>query len=175
VDPAFEQDWSGRGQHAEFSKDERRLLDEILEVRKHLGSSRSALVQSVKCRRIHLARKTVFCNRKFTKEQAVQEVAHIMRLSHAHVMRVIGTYTIGKEISILLYPVAEYNLETFLATTIEAEVQDGEWFAMLHASRRLIPSLTSAIHYIHSMLTKHMDIKPQNILVRGKQSRLRWM
>jgi hypothetical protein len=56
VDPMVEQNWSGRGQHAKFEKDEQNLINIILEVQDDLGSTRTAVVQSVKCRRILLAR-----------------------------------------------------------------------------------------------------------------------
>ncbi|KAF1939991.1 hypothetical protein EJ02DRAFT_513476 [Clathrospora elynae] len=68
TNPLIEQNWSGRGQHADFQKDERKLPSEILDVQETLGKTSSAIVESVKCRRILLARKTMFCNRHFTKE-----------------------------------------------------------------------------------------------------------
>jgi hypothetical protein len=36
IDPEVEQDWSGRGQHAEFQKDEQKLINEVLEVQDNL-------------------------------------------------------------------------------------------------------------------------------------------
>jgi serine/threonine protein kinase len=115
VDPLLEQNWSGRGQHAEFKKHEQKLIDELLEVQEILGTTRTAFVQSVKCRRILLARKTIMCGKQtMTKQEAVAEVAHLTKLNHAHVLRVIGTYVKGRELSILLYPVAGGNLERFL-------------------------------------------------------------
>jgi serine/threonine protein kinase len=168
VDPNFEQDWSGRGQHTEFTKNERRLVDDILEVQEQLGLTKHALVQSVKCRRILLARKTIFCTRKFTKEQAVQEVAHITPLGHAHVVRIIGTYVLGKELSILLYPVAQYDLRDYLDIIINASEAEAKWYTMVYATRRFFSCLVSAVHHIHARLTKHMDIKPQNILIQKR-------
>lgn len=86
------------------------------------------------------------------------------RLNHAHIVRVIGTYVVGKELSILMYPVAEHNLEVFLGNTNDV---------LEHTSRtvdsmeRFFPCLSSAIHHIHNNGIKHMDIKPSNILVRS--------
>lgn len=167
VEPMIEQDWSGRGQHAEFQKEERPLVDEILKTEELLGSTSSAVVQSVKCKRILLARKTIRCNRHLTKEEAVDEVAHLHQINHAHVIRVIGTYIMGQDLSILLYPVAEYNLESFLEEYTTQEY----WLIFLlgrrlDSLRRFFRCLSSAMDYIHSAKIKHMDIKPKNLLVR---------
>jgi len=48
-------DWSGRGQHAEFEATEEEQIPLVLE--KNLGYSATALVESVRCKRIRLARK----------------------------------------------------------------------------------------------------------------------
>ncbi|KAH7108762.1 hypothetical protein B0J11DRAFT_620552 [Dendryphion nanum] len=68
VEPAHEKNWSGRGQLVEFFKHGKDYLDYLLPVEEALGTTRSAIVQSVKCRRILLARKTVRCTRHFTKD-----------------------------------------------------------------------------------------------------------
>lgn len=61
IDPDLEQDWSGRGQHTKFDEGEDSVVNGILRYQKTLGHSRAAVVQSVKCRRISLARKTIRC------------------------------------------------------------------------------------------------------------------
>ena len=57
--PFEEQNWSGRGQHAEFNKGEEKDIPLVIE--KALGHSTTALVQSVLCKRIRLACKTIKC------------------------------------------------------------------------------------------------------------------
>lgn len=142
------------------------MLDDILNVQDLLGSTSTAIVQSVKCKRIVLARKTIRCSRYFTKEKAIEEVAHLSRLNHSHVVQVIGTYTMGSELSILMYPVAEHNLETFLQD-LDPRNQFG-----LVLTRKLVAlgtffgCLLHAVEYLHSNMTKHMDLKPKNILIR---------
>jgi serine/threonine protein kinase len=167
VDPMIEQNWSGRGQHAKFEKDEQKLINKILEPLKILGSTRTAVVQSVKCRRILLARKTIICSKQtMKKEEAIAEVAHLTRLDHSHIVRVIGTYVKGRELSILLYPVAQYNLESFIE---EYRTSSSGWIKgvlITASSLKFYSCLSSAVQYIHCHLMKHMDIKPQNILVR---------
>jgi serine/threonine protein kinase len=159
VDPENEQNWSGRGQHAEFQKNELKLVDAILQPEGLLGSTTTAVVEKVRCKRILLARKKIRCNRTMTREKAIEEVAHLTRLNHAHLVRIIGTYIYGPELSILLYPVAEWNLETFLQDSPMVIVSLG--VQMQH----FIVCLSNALAFIHKNLTKHMDIKPQNILV----------
>jgi hypothetical protein len=99
------------------------------------------------------------------------------RGSHSHTVRLVGTYVVGFDFCILLYPVTQYNLETFMgivyeerllslnprdhATGTEIEAQAGKlrlWY--------FFGCLAYAVHYIHLKATKHMDIKPKNLLVR---------
>ncbi|KAH6868631.1 hypothetical protein BKA58DRAFT_459516 [Alternaria rosae] len=103
VDPMVEQNWSERGQHAKFEKDEQSLINSILEVQDDLGSTCTDTVQSVRCRRILLVRKTITCGKHtMAKEEAVKEVTHLTRLNHAHILRDIGTYVKTRHLSILL-------------------------------------------------------------------------
>jgi serine/threonine protein kinase len=172
VDPMSEQNWSGRGQHAKFQTDEQDLINNILKVKGNLGSTRTAIVQSVKCGRILLARKTIPCGRQtMTREEAIAEVSHLTRLNHSHIVRVIGTYVKGRELSILLYPVADYNLETFLDEYRATPEKSDLWISMRYSRDRLYCCLSSAVQFIHRNLTKHMDIKPQNILIQQMYDR----
>ncbi|KAF2649305.1 kinase-like protein [Lophiostoma macrostomum CBS 122681] len=166
IDPLAEKDWSGRGQHAVFLNSERKTVDAILEVQDILGSTRTAVVQSVLCRRILLARKTIQCNQQLPKDKAIDEVSHIFRLQHSHIVQVIGTYVMGTSLSILLYPVADYNLDHFLNRLSPDLLGYNEWNQRKYSLRRFFGCLSHAVCHIHSRLTKHMDIKPQNILVR---------
>jgi len=168
----IEQNWSGRGQHTEFRRDEQKLINDILQVQDTLGSTRTAIVQSVNCRRILLARKTITCGKHtMRKEEVLKEVSHLTRLKHAHILRLIGTYVRGRELSILLYPVADYNLEGFLEAfrarnSLSAKLTDNLIDDMEYSINGFYACLGSAVAYIHQHLTKHMDIKPQNILIR---------
>lgn len=169
MDASVEQNWSGRGQHVEFRKGERKLINNLLEVHETLGSTTSAIVQSVKCLRVLLARKTISTGRHFSKAQAIEEVAHLTRLKHAHILQVIGTYVIGKELSILLYPVAKCNLQVFLERARTSSLGETVPRDVLILCRLCFSCLSAAVHFIHERMTKHMDIKPQNILVYDRQ------
>jgi serine/threonine protein kinase len=104
-----------------------------------------------------------------TKSEAIAEVSHLTRLNHAHIVRIIGTYVEGRELSILLYPVAQYNLETFIEhlQNADSNVNPGRNTqpAMHLASQSFFSCLSGGTKYIHSRFTKHMEIKPQNILI----------
>jgi serine/threonine protein kinase len=108
----------------------------------------------------------MLCNRRFTRNQALEEVAHLDKIRHSHVIRVIGTYILGKELSILLYPVAEYNLDGFLEAINTVSASRTDWIAMRRSCKTFFACLASAMNCIHNNITKHMDIKPQNLLVR---------
>jgi serine/threonine protein kinase len=153
-------DWSGRGQHAEYSPNEETSIP--LVEGKVLGHSMSAVVQSVRCRRIELARKTIRCTRRFTKEMVVTEVQHLQELQHRHIVRLVGTYTFKKNLAILLYPAARWNLDEFLDKYIhnppDTQRKLSPW--------RFFGCLANAMAFIYKSNVKHMDIKPGNILVR---------
>ena len=68
--------------------------------------------------------------------------------------------------SILIYPVAEYDLAAFLETINAGEVDALTWYAMVSSCNRFFGCLSSALAHIHARAVKHMDIKPPNILVR---------
>ncbi|KAH7090841.1 kinase-like domain-containing protein [Paraphoma chrysanthemicola] len=171
----YQNDWSGRGQHVEFKSDKDALVGELLQAKGVLGHTASAVVEKVRCRRIILARKTIRCNRRLKREEAIEEVAHLQRLSHAHVIRGVGTYVLRKDLAILLYPATRHNLETFLDECVEFSnakrlslPRNKTLQNMLLNTRRFFECLTSTLGFIHGRFVKHMDIKPSNILVQDK-------
>jgi serine/threonine protein kinase len=181
TDPDTEENWSGRGEHLELTFSEKAFLDEKLQFQELLARTTTAVVDRVKCGRISLARKTITCNRHFTKQQAIEEIAHLKSLNHAHIVRGIGTYLLGSKLSILIYPAAQYNLGSFLEcmddTSCElktgSQINEKLHLALLDmatSSLSFYTCLSSALSYIHFKFIKHMDIKPHNILVTATQS-----
>jgi serine/threonine protein kinase len=174
--PVFEEtNWSGRGQHVESGPGEGPTIDNLLVPEGVLGHSATALVEKVRCKRIMLARKKIQCNWRLKREDAIEEVAHLQRLSHAHVIRGVGTYVFGKELSILLYPATEYNMETFMDqfsdrtahfSSIHADFRT--YFCMQNAICKFFKCLVNTVSFIHNNLVKHMDIKPTNLLIQEK-------
>lgn len=170
LDPNEELNWSGKGQHVKFSNSEEIPLKPLVAI----GHGGSALVDSVLCRRIKLARKKMILNRRQKLENVISEVEHLQRLRHPHIVQLVGSYIHGREFAILIYPVAEFNLSTFLDKIISGFTIDEPLYSK--NLDILDPSilvgfqkcLSHALEYIHMNTTKHMDIKPQNILLRKR-------
>lgn len=173
-----ELNWSGKGQHVTFTP--RDAVPLIL--LSHLGSSMTATVEKVICRRIALARKTMRCYRGLTVVEALREVYHLQNLRHFHIVQLVGSYLQGRCFSILMYPVADYHLATFFEDTSDMRDfgRDDTMPTMLKYSLRMtwlastLSCLSSAVAFIHDRTTKHMDIKPQNILVRTLKEEDAW-
>jgi len=159
-----ELNWSEKGQHVTFAPEDEVPLRYI----SHLGSSNTATVDKVICRRIALARKTMRCNRRWTVADASGEVYHLQNLRHFHIIQLVGTYLQGRDFSILMYPVADSHLGTFIEETLDMSPSKGPAIrARKHFLTSVLPCLTSALAFVHNNTTKHMDIKPQNILIRN--------
>jgi serine/threonine protein kinase len=119
-----------------------------------------------------LARKKIRCNWRLKREDAVEEVAHLQRLNHAHIIRCVGTYVMGTHLSILPYPATEHNLESFLdeyaGLSRLVDSRDEAWLPMYRDIGNFPICLVQAIDFMHEHLVKHMDIKPTNLLVQEK-------
>lgn len=163
--------WSDEGQHPEFFKSEDIPLEHI----RSIFQGPKVIVDEVLCRRIRLARKTMVCNRKLTLAMAIQEVQHLHRLNHSHIIQLVGSYVFGRKFAILLYPVADMSLSEFLDTTAHPtkSLVSEIWRNQLSLIR-FFGCLASALHYIHSRSMRHMDIKPANILVRAPTAQNRY-
>ncbi|CAI6339858.1 unnamed protein product [Periconia digitata] len=86
------------------------------------------------------------------------ELAHMKKVSHRHIVQLVGSYTDPRCVAILISPVADCDLEEYLRTP------------MTDNKRSLLATsfgcLTSAINYLHQIKIRHKDIKPRNILVK---------
>jgi WD40 repeat protein/tRNA A-37 threonylcarbamoyl transferase component Bud32 len=101
---------------------------------------------------------------KFKKEFQ-NEVKIIRRLHpHPHIIRVFATYVCGREVGMILTPVADCgDLATYLQTIADSgKPPTTEQCTILE---RAFGCLASGLAFIHEQTIRHKDIKPQNILI----------
>ncbi|KAI4906485.1 hypothetical protein J4E90_010559 [Alternaria incomplexa] len=120
-------DWSGRGtSHVDYKIDERVPLVEgrFLGHGVHGGVYETEIGSNG----IRLAWKRKYARRKIGQSER-REIEIIKRLSHAHIIRLIGTYTRGLVLGLLLWPVATCDLATLLvdADWLQKRTTDGDW------------------------------------------------
>ncbi|KAI3398326.1 hypothetical protein diail_9549 [Diaporthe ilicicola] len=89
----------------------------------------------------------------------ISELKHLKRLRHRHLVKIIASYTDLEYISYVMEPVAELDLERFLAMprAISPEQQS--------VLRRFYGCLASAVNYLHQSKIRHRDITARNILM----------
>jgi hypothetical protein len=102
--------WSGKGQHVEF---ERKELIPLIEGAS-IGRGASADVHMVTCQGITLARKQIYCNNRVKLEDLKRELEILKKLSHKHVVTLVGSYIQSKILGLLLFPAAACDLRIFL-------------------------------------------------------------
>jgi len=173
--------WSGKGQHVTFARDEAIPLEQGA----FLGRGAFADVHEVTCKGIHIARKQIHCTRRMKIEDVKWELDILKKLSHKHVVTLLGSYTQGNILGLLLHPAAVCDLGVFLDEVDEEQRSDstraevGEGFSKLmvrlglpatmnHAKERLnkvYGCLANAVQYLHDNDIRHKDLKPRNILL----------
>ncbi|KAL8909888.1 MAG: hypothetical protein Q9171_004801 [Xanthocarpia ochracea] len=108
------------------------------------------------------ARKRVLRNKVFGGQgtegmkQLITEIEILKRLKHRHVVEFVGSYTDPRYIGLIMSPVAEMDLSTYLARA------DTAIFCEL---RTFFGCLARALAFLHEQNVRHKDIKPGNILV----------
>ena len=112
------------------------------------------------------ARKRIPRGRSFKKDNAVirsfeNELKLLKLLSHRHLVRLAGSYTDPNWVTLLMTPVADMNLAQYLKA--DMDLQDRQI-----CLRRFFGCLANAVSYLHKMEIRHKDIKPQNILIKGR-------
>lgn len=117
----FVLDWAGRGtSHVDFAQSDppplvrgrflgRGVNGDVYET--SLRSDSSPISGSGGT--IAVAWKTIYGRRQIGQEQR-NEIEILKKLSHGHVIKLVGTYTFGKWLGLLLWPVAECDLASFL-------------------------------------------------------------
>ncbi|KAH7381112.1 kinase-like domain-containing protein [Cadophora sp. MPI-SDFR-AT-0126] len=171
--------WSGKGQHVEFARNEHIPLEEGMS----LGRGASADVHEVVCRGVKIARKQIFCSRRMKIEDVKRELDILRKLDHKHVVTLLGSYTQRMVLGILLFPAAVCDLGVYLDELDEdlrsGNSELGEAMSKIcerlgipanlyHARERLnriYGCLAHAVQYLHDNDVRHKDLKPRNILL----------
>jgi serine/threonine protein kinase len=158
--------WSGQGNHVEFKRRE----DIPLETHEVLGAGAYAVVQKV----IHksndkrpLAQKIIRDYRR-DLETIMSEIKHVQQLQHRHFIQLVGTYALGRTLHILLFPVGQWNLKQFLEE-FEDVSMNRKAYPEFYSIGTFLKCLACALAHLHNEITpliKHLDIKPENIIVR---------
>ena len=149
-----------RGQHGYFKKGE----SPPFETKGILGSGGYGQVDKVLSQISfkEYARKRVLRSHVFTgrrKEhikQFVTEIEILKRLKHHHMVEFIGSYTDAKYIGLIISPIAEMDLSTYLTRANASNY---------HELRTFFGCLARALEFLHEQNIRHKDIKPGNILI----------
>ncbi len=108
------------------------------------------------------ARKSINYPNQREPKSFVTEIEIMKKLKRPHIVKFIDTYTLDKSISILMSPVADLDLGYFMSKhqTLEPIPVDSiiQWFNCL----------VSSVEYLQGNSIKIQDIKPSNILIKGK-------
>lgn len=142
-----------------------RESQDLLGSLKLLGAGGFSTVDEVVHRETSLrfARKTLKNRERSALDELKNEVEVLQKLRHPHIIRFVGSVQKDNKMSILLSPVAETTLATWLDTKLH-DRPDG----LSQTIVNMLGCLASSIRYLHEQrpVVKHMDIKPQNILVK---------
>lgn len=111
---------------------------------------------------LRLGRKTLKNRDQTAIEELKKEVSVLKKLRHPHVIRFLGAYSKGDKMSILVAPVAETTLALWLEQVTLQQPAN-----LANVISKMFGCLVSSVRYLHEQrpVVKHMDIKPQNILV----------
>jgi serine/threonine protein kinase len=180
-------DWAGRGtSHVDFDPNETLPLSQG----RFLGHGvNGGVFETTVCGQ-KVAWKRQFCRRRIA-EQELREIAILKKIDGRHIIKLVGTYTHGPFLGLLLSPVAVCDLGTFLedVDSLLHRKEDAELDhqaiqqrlnglgiqsslapmtiqrAALKRLKQSIGCLSSAIAYLHQRSIRHKDIKPSNILL----------
>lgn len=116
---------------------------------------------------MQFARKRIKRHRLYSKDKASlhvfeNELQTLKSLSHRHLVRLVGSYTDASCVGLIMTPVADMNLATYLKATDKPESRKA-------CLRRFFGCLATALSYLHDKHIQHKDIKPANILVKDQQ------
>jgi len=95
----------------------------------------------------------------------MEEVKNSSPFKHKHLIQFVGTYGArdSQHLALLQYPVGRCTLTEFMEGTYKESYDFKPYRSYLE---NFFKCLANAIAYIHREAVKHMDIKPDNIVVK---------
>jgi hypothetical protein len=153
-----------KGQHCYFRKGETLPL----ETKGILGSGGYGQVDRVlslisfkEYARKRVLRSAAFRGRrKEDVKQFIAEIEILKRLKHRHVVEFVGSYTDAKYIGLIMTPIAEGDLTTYMSSAKPVNYPE---------LRTFFGCLATGLEFLHQHNVRHKDIKPGNILVHSGQ------
>ncbi|MCJ1234040.1 hypothetical protein MMC14_001998 [Varicellaria rhodocarpa] len=96
------------------------------------------------------------------------EVEILKSLRHPHIVELLHSYISGDHFNIIMRPVADGDLAHFMQSSERtSETDETEKANRCRILFQAMTCLASAVEYLHSRNTWHLDIKPKNILIKG--------
>ena len=92
-------------------------------------------------------------------KQFEREITALKRLRHTHLVEIVGSYSDRRCLAFLMTPVADCNLLAFL--------QERVTYDRSPTLRSFYGCLASTMAYLHSKNVYHMDLKPENVLIKN--------
>jgi TolA-binding protein len=107
--------------------------------------------------RKRVPRSTIFGGRSAENvKRFIAEIEILKRLKHLHIAEFVGSYTDPRFMGLIMSPVAEMDMSTYLARATAASHKE---------LRTFFGCLARALEFLHGESIRHKDIKPSNILV----------
>jgi hypothetical protein len=115
-----------------------------------------SLISFKKYARKRVLRTAAFGGRNAAAQRAfIKEIEILKRLKHWHIVEFVGSYTDHKYIGVLMEPIADMDLATYLERADQSRHRE---------LRTFFGCLSRALEFLHEQNIRHKDIKPQNVL-----------
>ena len=168
-DGQFVPSWSRKGIHTFFQS--RSEENAFLVYKWHLGNGAYGSVSAVECpsrsgEPVLVVRKYIYGKTGRQLQAFMEEVKNSSPLKHKHLIQFVGTYATRdtSNLALLQYPVGGCTLTEFMEGTYKEPYDFKPYRSYLE---NFFKCLANAIAYIHQEgPVKHMDIKPDNIIVK---------
>ncbi|MFQ3659259.1 MAG: protein kinase [Anaerolineae bacterium] len=100
-------------------------------------------------------------SQKSVQEAFMQEAAHIARLSHPNIVRIVSFERVDDELVLVMELATGGNLRQYIKRMAES----AEPIPLLHAVD-IVVQLANAVQYAHQQGMSHRDLKPENVVLQ---------